>query len=124
MYESKQMTVKEAHELGLSYILNIQECKSSYRGKGIYILDFGNGIKIGMAKNITNRIKYYKSPWCRPIINEAYFKCQNEQALERFIKRIFKNNIKTEGSSEFLTNISFIKVVEFIKNNKYFQYQK
>lgn len=119
---NRGLTVKEAYELGRGWVVEIAECAANYRGSAVYVLEFDNGIKIGMAKNLVNRLKNYRSPWTRKIMRGAYFKSLAPNILEKFLKTKFKH-FTEEGSTEFLYQITFEEIVNFIKNNKQFVYK-
>lgn len=117
----RSIPVRDSYEAGVPYINEFARCERSYRGSGIYVLKFDNGIKIGMAKNICNRVKHYESPWIREVQQQAFYKTRNPLALELFLKRHFKRSIVTHNSSEFLVGNTFEYVVRFIENNRFFK---
>ena len=79
---------------------------------GVYLVEFeGGGIKVGWSKNILERVKTYKHPWCQKIKTIGYRECCFPQLVEYTIKRIFKNFIGGDGSTEYISNISFAVVL-------------
>lgn len=79
---------------------------------GIYVVEFVNGFKIGMASDIVNRMGVYKSPWCKPIISIYYIECGNPKMAEQYMKQQFKDYIITNsGSTEFITNVTLNEIL-------------
>ena len=44
--------------------------------KGVYVVVFENGVKIGHSNDIKKRIVEYKKPWCYSIETIYYIKTQ------------------------------------------------
>jgi hypothetical protein len=80
--------------------------------QGIYLIQFNNGIKIGMAKNCPKRIQSYKSPWIKSILRAEFISCQFPALVENTLKQWFTYNIISDNSTEFITGIQYEKVKE------------
>lgn len=98
-----------------------KEVTINYRKSGLYIIEFDNGIKFGISKNIHSRFySQYNKPWVREFKQVKVFAHNKPEQIELQLKRYFKHSIK-EGSSEFLYNISFDEVIYFIYNHYRFK---
>lgn len=82
-----------------------QEYKSRLSQKCFYIIDFRDGVKIGITSNFSNRVKDYKKPWCKPIRDSYIIANENNVAIENHLKKCFKEYI-LKGSTEYF-NLSF-----------------
>lgn len=90
--------------------------------RGVYLIKFENGLKIGMSNDIIQRLEMYKSPWMKKILKIWYVECQNPKIVETKIKEDYKKFIKSPKSSEFLTDIheeEIIRSMEFYKKSHY-----
>ena len=81
--------------------------------KGIYLIEFNNGIKVGHSNNCLERIRTYLSPWCREIINAYYLECHYPKLVEKQVLNRYKRNIKTEYSTEFITDVSLKELMDY-----------
>jgi len=98
----------------------LYDCKEHYKGSGIYVIDFGTGVKIGMSRNIKSRLKSYRSPWVKPIVRVTCFKTFNYVEVEKLIKDKF-SSYTTGNSEEFFTGKNiYEEVLDFIKSNQFY----
>lgn len=81
--------------------------------KGLYIIEFDNGIKFGITSNIDRRKIAYLSPWDREIKQSKFFSCDKPEEIESELKRHFKNKTK-KGSTEFVYGVSFEDIVSVV----------
>lgn len=96
------------------------ECKPTYAGAGLYIIEFSDGgVKIGIASKLCDRVSYYNSPWIKPITRIKSYRHYNPGQLESQIKKNFKN-YKVNFSTEFFTGNIFDKIIEYIEENELF----
>jgi len=86
--------------------------------KGLYIVEFENGIKIGISNNVHERLESYKKPWCRPIVNSFIVECQCPIQLELRIKKQFKKSITYNESTEFITGVTVDIIKAYAENHK------
>lgn len=108
------MTVKEAYKLGRQATLEVVEVDTSYRGQGIYVIEFERGIKVGRSNKLCSRLKHYDSPWIQHKQRIKVYRATNSVNLERHIKWRL-GRYKHENSPEFLVGIPFEKVIAFIE---------
>lgn len=121
MRYSKSITADEAKELGVFNRHTFASCDPDYPGSGVYLIEFDNGIKVGMAKSIRIRLESYAKPWVRPIKNIACYRTTQALALESQIKRRFsRSRGHTPGSSEFLIATTFNFVKSEIEKDPFF----
>lgn len=112
----KQLSELKNNKVELKQDVNYEKTytktKEAYALKGIYLLEFEDGMKIGMSANIKRRIKDYEKPWCKPILNKIFFYYEDFQDLELEILRKSKKYVDfTVNSNEWITGISFEKMV-------------
>jgi len=87
--------------------------------KGVYVIEFDNGIKIGRTNNLMNRIDHYKSPWCRPIKSIWIMECCWPDYAEASIKSFLKENITSDNSTEFITNTPLERVLNVVEGSQF-----
>jgi len=116
---SKQLTYEEAKYLGLLRKLRIEDCDGKYRGSALYVLKFEQGVKIGIAKNLVNRLKYYYTPWSRPIIDTCFFKTLTPSTMELEIKRKYAH-ITEEGHTEYFKEDVFLEILQHIVKSPFY----
>lgn len=88
----------------------------NYKKSGIYIIQFDNGIKIGISKNINSRMHgVYRSPWVREIKQVKVYAHNNPRHLEQAVINRFKSNI-VNNSKEFITGVEFDEVCSYIRS--------
>ena len=114
------MTYDEARTLGQLHLYQYERCAPTYQGQGVYVIEFHNGIKVGMAKNIQSRLKAYRSPWIRPIVNIQCYKTPNPAYLEKRILKKYSKLIIAAGSSEFVSGTTFEHMVKAIEATRLF----
>ena len=86
-----------------------------YPLRGVYLLEYDDGLKIGMSANIQRRIRDYNKPWCRPVLRSIFFYCENFQDLEVEVLQKSKKYLDfTVNSNEWITGISFDDMVNNI----------
>ena len=68
--------------------------------KGVYVVVFENGVKIGHSNDIKKRIVEYKKPWCYSIETIYYIETQYNKYIEAQIKKM-ENVFTIENSTEF-----------------------
>ncbi len=85
--------------------------------KGVYIIQFHNGFKIGISNDCERRINdtCYTAPWCYPILATTYLPCQYPRIIERMLLNAFEE--KRRGEFIFVKNWNEIRVI--IENNRY-----
>lgn len=88
--------------------------------QGLYIIEFGNGIKIGRTKDCIGRMNSYLMPWCRVIRKAEYIACQFPNYVEWMLKQKFKGYIRDEHTTEFFSIISYDRLKEFITKNLFY----
>lgn len=118
---SRWLSYEEARALGRLHVYQFERCGPKYRGGGVYVLAFDNGIKIGMAKNLCSRMKHYQSPWIREIKKAAYYATANPGLLEHKLKNQFARCIVNTNSTEFILGMSFEYLVRDIERSPFFQ---
>ncbi len=77
---------------------------------GVYIVEFENGVKVGMSEDIPRRLLAYKSPWCIPIKDIKTIKCAGVREalkLEKFVLSLFTHKI-----GEFIPGATALEVLE------------
>lgn len=117
---SKYLTDQDIKRLRVEKYHTIVPCKDNYRGKALYLLEFeGGGVKIGIAKNLVNRLRFYKSPWNRKIINSSFYATQQPQRIELQIKQQFRYYCATNSPEFFNININYLRKV--IENSELFK---
>lgn len=57
---------------------------------GIYIIEFEEGIKIGMSDQLNEKVKTYKNPWIKPIKSIHTLECQFPQYVKNQIKFVLE----------------------------------
>lgn len=118
---SKYITIPETYQLKISSRHTIEECLPSYTGQGLYLVEFDNGIKIGISSKLRGRLEEYKHPWCRDIKRVKCFKTKQSRALEKLLKKTFKRYIAHKNSTEYIINCSMENILSFIKRNRYYK---
>ena len=78
---------------------------------GVYILDFGNCVKVGRAKDISRRVLAYSDPHCRPVKAFKYYYRDKPEVLESLILNAFWT---TENDGEWLFNTSLNAICNFV----------
>ena len=86
--------------------------------KGMYMVKFSNGVKIGISDDIKERLRAYKSPWCREIQEAIGLPCQYPKIVEYAVKVFYKDHT-LRGSPEFIIGIPWIEIKQFIWNNRF-----
>ena len=80
---------------------------------GMYIIEFENGYKFGIAKNLNKRVHNYNKPWSQPMVSVTLIPMSHEIAAntERSLKWELSNKglKKVEGSTEFVLKGTFSK---------------
>lgn len=117
----KRMTYNEAKALGRLKTFEFSKCEPTYKGSGIYVIEFDNGIKFGMSKHIQSRLSNYEAPWVREPIQYQCYKSKSAPSLENLIKTTFQKNITFANSREFISGVSFNDVLLFLENNEFFK---
>ena len=82
-----------------------EEYKSRDDRRCFYIIDFGCGVKIGISSNFNKRILDYRKPWCKPIKECYIINNPNNLAIEKHLKKCFKDHT-VKGSTEYF-NLPF-----------------
>lgn len=120
---SKYLTIQESWDLGVQYLNDYSECLPTYRGAGIYIIEFSNGVKIGYSRNICQRVKTYQYPWCRHFIAIKCYKSRNPKQLEQYLlSYYYKQNKHTiKNTVEFFPALTLQRITEFLEKSKYFR---
>ena len=54
--------------------------------KGIYLIEFESGVKIGITNGFPRRFIQYNQPWVQPIYNIWFLKTEKMQEIEKTIK--------------------------------------
>lgn len=85
--------------------------------KGVYMVQFDNGIKVGISDNCHERFNTYRQEWNRPIKQTCFIKCQYPRMVEYKTTNKFKSNI-IGVSKEFIQGIEFDIIKQFITENK------
>ncbi len=83
--------------------------------KGIYIVRFVNGCKIGISNDCEKRISSYTSPWCQDIRQAEYLPCQYPRIIEMQLLNAFKRSRK----GEFIYGDRYEEIKVIITNNRY-----
>ncbi len=121
-YKVDELSIKNPTILSLNNLADkVLKCET------VYIIQFDNGIKVGKSKNFKNRLLAYTKPWSREIRNILVFKLTGVydimSTVECELIKKFKSDIN-RNSSEFITNIDNINVIEtarkIIKNSYYY----
>lgn len=73
--------------------------------KGIYLVEFDDGIKFGKTTDMNKTKKFYVSPWMKPLKRIRYFPTINSVKIEKEIKKHFDM-----VDSKFIKDISFESV--------------
>jgi len=81
--------------------------------KGIYIVQFENGIKFGISNDMQNRVLTYKQPWCRPTKEIIGLECQYPKLVEQKVIEYF-SDFAINPSREFLINVDLNNLKEYI----------
>lgn len=81
--------------------------------KGLYFIEFDDGIKIGISNNIFSRLAIYLFPWCKTIRSVHVFECQNGRSIEQRYKERFKMNTLS-NSTEFITGQPISKLLDLL----------
>jgi len=68
----------------------------------LYIVEFENGCKVGMTKNMKARIAEYLKPWSRPVLSASIVECENPLEIEGHLKRVFRKK-RLGRSTEFFS---------------------
>ncbi len=84
---------------------------------GFYLIQFPNGIKFGISKNIKQRLIEYQKPWCQAINNHLFYYVGFSVArdIETTLIRDFYTYC-TEGTREFVVNVTVNELISRIKN--------
>ena len=92
-------------------ILEVQN-KTRFK-RMFYIIEYSNGVKIGITTNAITRLKQYVKPWCYPV--EAIYLSTSSQALtyENKCKKAFKS--KTNASSTEFFEVSAQDIIDFLE---------
>ena len=98
----------------------LSEVTRTFQGEGIYLLEFDNGVKIGMTRGINTRIKAYTSPWCKPILRATYFRTSNSASIEAQIINKFKDFALGHSPEYFYDSREsmYDKILTFIKSGE------
>lgn len=86
------------------------------RRRGFYVLEFDNGIKVGVSDNFDERLKTYRSPWIRDIISSYFLETGDCYHIERQMTKFFKKNITTNHSYEFISGVNVQDVIDTLKS--------
>lgn len=95
--------------------MEVKQVDSKYRGSGLYVLEFADGVKVGIGKNLCNRLKFYEMPFIKPVSKGYYFKCLNPARFETILKRHFSRFTKL-GSSEYFHGVRAGVVLSYLKS--------
>lgn len=85
--------------------------------RGVYLVEFQDGIKFGMSDDILKRIDSYCYPWNQRIGRVLFVECNYPRKLEQKLKNAFKNNI-TGRSPEYCYKIDLNDLLIYICNHK------
>lgn len=81
--------------------------------KGIYAIEFNDGIKIGISNDIETRLITYQSSWCKDIKTIHYIECNFPRVIERQVcDHFIKSKIK--GSTEYIRGCELKQVLDFM----------
>ncbi len=84
--------------------------------KGIYIIEFDTGCKVGMSHDCDKRIDTYKAAWCQPIKNIAILECQYPKIVERRVIDSFSNK-----TGEFIHNKTIVDIQKVAEKYRYYR---
>ena len=73
-----------------------------------YIIQFDNGVKVGMSTNFKSRMRSYLSPWCREVEAVYIVRSDEMDKVEAHVKDCF-SKFKIGRSKEYL-DISHLKI--------------
>ena len=79
--------------------------------KGLYAIEFEEGIKIGISEDIRERIKVYGSPWCHTIKSVWAVESEYPRALERYLMVRYAKSI-VRNSTEFITGVNIVPLIK------------
>ena len=85
--------------------------KKEYSNKAItcfYIIEFEHGCKVGISSKFKARLRAYKSPWCREILNTYILHHENPKEIESHVLSVFKKN-RSKNSECIYLNFDEIK---------------
>jgi hypothetical protein len=115
----RRMPSEDIWRVGGPELCRFSPCPVDYVGPGIYIIEFKDGIKVGISTCIKERIAYYARPWNQSMGRVRCYKAANPRVIETFIKQRFSKLTK-KGSSEYLYGDRFELVVAFLERNRFF----
>ncbi len=109
IFHNEEDNVIVFSQIDRKYIRPLQvEAKRVDAIKCLYIAEFDNGCKIGMTKNLKNRVSEYLKPWSRHLLSVKVLQCENTSEIEKHLKVSFRNN-RLERSTEFF-NLPLSKI--------------
>lgn len=82
--------------------------------KGLYLVEFEHGIKFGISSDIETRLKHYKNPWDRKVLNVYIYEHAYNKQIERRLRDEFRSNLKGP-SIEFVAGVSIEDVINFLR---------
>lgn len=94
---------------------------------GVYAILFENGVKIGKAKDLSERVGTYCSPWCRDIKDFTFVKCENCDEVEKKALELLREIYRLEeNSTEFfkVTKGKFKKIERLLIKCSKMKYEK
>ncbi len=87
---------------------------------GVYLVEYENGVKIGVSDTLKTRLRVYEQPWCREVIGICVIYTKNKinpYDLEETLLSFFENK---ESEFVFNTKVEDIiqKLIDCVENYK------
>jgi hypothetical protein len=91
------------------------------RTRGLYLIQFEcGGIKVGVSKDLAERVQSYESPWVKPMVAAVAFRCGNPIRLEMKVKQRFKKHTRP-GSNEFFFGLTLNQILDYLEKDYFFR---
>lgn len=72
----------------------------------VYLLEYSDGIKIGMSSDFIARLKNYLKPWAKDVLSVHYVERPYPRYLEALMLDHFKDSIEYRSSTEYVVGLS------------------
>lgn len=116
----KHLSLEEIYSISYPNRHEFKRCKNTYKGSGLYIIQFETGIKIGVSRNLKSRLSFYKAPWTQQMKEIICYQCPNPTRLEHMLKKYFKQ-YTTENSTEYFVGLPMEILIKFLEERQLYK---
>lgn len=101
--------------------MNKQDLFEQQSNSGVYLIEFDTGCKFGRSANLKQRLKDYRKPWCREILQVKTWANLDAYGCDLYnLESSVLNKIKEEHKvGEYITGLTFDEIVSLIKQVRY-----